>query len=33
MAGALIIAVPIMVVQFFMQKYMVYGLTSGAEKG
>jgi len=33
MAGALIIAVPIMIVQFFMQKYMVYGLTSGAEKG
>jgi arabinogalactan oligomer / maltooligosaccharide transport system permease protein len=33
MAGALIIAIPIMIVQFFMQKYMVYGLTSGAEKG
>ncbi len=33
MAGALLIAIPIMVVQFFMQKYMVYGLTSGAEKG
>jgi arabinogalactan oligomer/maltooligosaccharide transport system permease protein len=33
MAGALLIAIPIMCVQFFMQKYMVYGLTSGAEKG
>lgn len=33
MAGALLIAIPIMVVQFFMQKYLVYGLTSGAEKG
>ncbi len=33
MAGALLIAIPIMIVQFFMQKYMVYGLTSGAEKG
>lgn len=33
MAGALIIAIPIMIIQFFMQRYMVYGLTSGAEKG
>lgn len=33
MSGALLIAIPIMVVQFFMQKYLVYGLTSGAEKG
>jgi arabinogalactan oligomer/maltooligosaccharide transport system permease protein len=33
MAGALLIAIPVMIVQFFMQKYMVYGLTSGAEKG
>jgi arabinogalactan oligomer / maltooligosaccharide transport system permease protein len=33
MAGALLIAIPIMVLQFFMQKYLVYGLTSGAEKG
>lgn len=33
MAGALIIAIPIMVIQFFMQRYMVYGLVSGAEKG
>lgn len=33
MAGALLIAVPIMILQFFMQKYLVYGLTSGAEKG
>lgn len=33
MAGALLIAIPIMIVQFFMQKYLVYGLTSGAEKG
>jgi len=33
MAGALIIALPIMIIQFFMQKYMVHGLVSGAEKG
>ena len=33
MAGALLIAIPIMIIQFFMQKYLVYGLTSGAEKG
>lgn len=33
MAGALLIAIPIMVIQFFMQKYLVYGLTSGADKG
>lgn len=33
MAGALLIAIPIMIVQFFMQKYLVYGLTTGAEKG
>ena len=33
MAGALLIAIPIMIIQFFMQRYMVYGLTSGAEKG
>lgn len=33
MAGAFLIAIPIMIVQFFMQKYLVYGLTSGAEKG
>ena len=33
MAGALLIAIPIMIIQFFMQKYMVYGLTAGAEKG
>ena len=33
MAGALIIAIPIMIIQFFMQKYMVHGLVSGAEKG
>lgn len=33
MTGALVIAVPIMIVQVFMQRYLVYGLTSGAEKG
>jgi len=33
MAGALLIAIPIMLIQFKMQKYMVYGLTSGADKG
>lgn len=33
MAGALFLAVPIMLVQVYMQRYMVYGLTSGAEKG
>ncbi len=33
MAGALLIVIPIMIVQFFMQKYLVYGLTTGAEKG
>ncbi len=33
MAGALLVAIPIMLVQFYMQRYMVYGLTAGAEKG
>ena len=33
MSGALFIAVPIMIIQIFMQRYLVYGLTSGAEKG
>ncbi len=33
MAGGLFIAVPIMLVQIYMQKYVVYGLTVGAEKG
>ncbi|MFU8793558.1 MAG: sugar ABC transporter permease [Acholeplasmataceae bacterium] len=33
MAGALFIAVPIMIIQIFMQRYLVYGLTSGADKG
>lgn len=33
MAGALLIAIPIMVVQMSMQKYMVHGLTAGADKG
>ncbi len=33
MAGALFLAVPIMIVQIYMQKYVVYGLTAGAEKG
>ncbi|XMB86944.1 ABC transporter permease subunit [Mycoplasmatota bacterium WC44] len=33
MAGALVIAIPIMLVQMYMQKYVVYGLTAGADKG
>ena len=33
MAGGLVLGLPIMVVQFYMQKYIVYGMTSGAEKG
>jgi arabinogalactan oligomer/maltooligosaccharide transport system permease protein len=32
-AGALILAIPIMAVQIWSQKYVVYGLASGAEKG
>lgn len=33
MAGALFLAVPIMMVQVYMQRFVVYGLTAGAEKG
>ena len=33
MAGALFLAFPIMLVQIYMQKYLIYGLTSGADKG
>ncbi len=33
MSGALFLAVPIMIVQIYMQRYVVAGLTSGAEKG
>lgn len=33
MAGALFLAVPIMLVQIYMQRYVVYGLTAGADKG
>ncbi len=33
MAGALFLAIPIMIVQIYMQKYITYGLTAGAEKG
>lgn len=33
MAGALFIAVPIMIVQIYMQRFVVYGLTAGADKG
>lgn len=33
MAGALILAIPIMIVQMSMQKYIVYGMAAGAEKG
>lgn len=32
MAGGLLLGLPIMMVQFYMQKYVVYGLTSGADK-
>jgi len=33
MAGGLLLGLPIMLVQFYMQRYVVYGLTSGADKG
>jgi len=33
MAGAFVVAVPIMLVQMYMQKFIVYGLTAGADKG
>jgi arabinogalactan oligomer/maltooligosaccharide transport system permease protein len=33
MAGALLIAIPIVIVNFAMQKYIVYGMATGAEKG
>lgn len=33
MAGALFLAVPIMMVQIYMQRYVIYGLTAGADKG
>ena len=33
MAGALITAIPIVIVNFAMQKYIVYGMATGAEKG
>ncbi len=33
MAGGLILGLPIMIVQFYMQRFVVYGLTAGAEKG
>ena len=33
MAGALILAIPITIVQMCMQKYIVYGMAAGAEKG
>jgi len=33
MAGGLLLGLPIMAVQFYMQKYVVYGMTSGADKG
>ena len=33
MAGGLLLGLPIMVVQFYMQKYVIYGMTSGADKG
>ena len=33
MSGALFITVPIMLVQMYMQRFIVYGLTAGADKG
>ena len=33
MAGGLLLGIPIMIVQFYMQRYVMYGLTSGADKG
>lgn len=33
MAGAFVVAVPIMFVQMYMQRFVVYGLTAGADKG
>lgn len=33
MTGALFLAVPIMMVQIYMQRYLIYGLTQGADKG
>ncbi len=33
MAGGLIVGLPIMLVQFYMQRFVVYGLTAGADKG
>lgn len=33
MAGALILSLPITLVQFWMQKYIVYGMAMGSEKG
>lgn len=33
MSGALFLTIPIMLIQIYMQKYVVYGLTAGAEKG
>ncbi|WP_304226530.1 sugar ABC transporter permease [Gracilinema caldarium] len=33
MAGALVLATPITIVQFYMQRFIVYGMAAGAEKG
>jgi len=33
MAGALVLATPITLVQFYMQRFIVYGMAAGAEKG
>lgn len=33
MAGALLLAIPIMAVQIYFQKYIIYGMASGADKG
>lgn len=33
MAGALLISIPIMAIQFYKQRFMVHGLTAGADKG
>jgi arabinogalactan oligomer/maltooligosaccharide transport system permease protein len=33
MAGGLLVGIPIMFIQFYMQRFIVYGVTAGADKG
>jgi ABC-type glycerol-3-phosphate transport system permease component len=33
MAGAVIASIPVIIIFFFMQKQLIYGLTGGALKG